>query len=50
MLDRIYLALLPVAMQVQGWTLGDVPISTGDKRVELAIAWARIAYKKRPAP
>lgn len=35
-LDRAYLALLPAAMQVQGWTLDGEKVTTGKQRVHLA--------------
>ena len=48
LLDEYYLALLPVAMTVEGWSIGDKKINTGDDRCELASRWAKHALKHRP--
>lgn len=45
--DRAFLALLPVAMQVDGWTMGGKPVTTSEDRVTLAVQWARRATKAR---
>jgi hypothetical protein len=41
--QRAFLAVLPTAMTVQGWTLGQKKISTGEDRMRLAAAWADTA-------
>lgn len=47
MLDRIYLALLPVAMTVT-WEREGKPIVRSPDRVALAAELAEMAFKKRP--
>lgn len=49
-LDRAYLALLPVAMEAQGWTISDKPVQTTVERITLAVRWARTALRQRPSP
>ena len=49
-LDRAYLALLPVAMQVDNWSFRGEAVTTGEQRTSLAVAWAREALRKRPLP
>ena len=48
LLDRIYIALLPAAMQIQGWARGSVQINSMDDRIELAREWAEKAMDRRP--
>lgn len=48
MLDRIYLTMLPVAMEAQGWLIGGQPVKTTEERVRLAGLWAETALKRRP--
>ncbi|HLP99165.1 MAG TPA: hypothetical protein VK149_12055 [Sideroxyarcus sp.] len=47
-LDRAFLSILPAAMNAQGWTFGDTPISSTQDRVKLARRWAEEALKQRP--
>ena len=47
-MDRAFLAILPVAMNVQGWTFRDRPINSTEDRVLLAAKWAEEAAKQRP--
>lgn len=47
--ERAFLAVLPLAMEVQGWRMGDKPISQGNDRVELAAVWADHAVRTRRA-
>lgn len=47
-LDRAFLAILPAAMNAQGWSFGDKPITSMEDRVKLAASWAESALKKRP--
>lgn len=49
-LDRAYLALLPAAMQVQGWKINDTLVTKTSQRIELAKRWACEALKQRPLP
>ena len=39
-LDRAFLAILPAALNAQGWTFGNKPISSTADRVKLAKLWA----------
>ena len=48
LLDRIYIAMLPAAMQVQGWKRGDKPITDMNDRITLAREWAEKAMERRP--
>ncbi len=48
MADRIYLALLPVAMTVEGWKIGHDLVSNGEQRTRLAALWTQHAMKNRP--
>lgn len=41
--NRCYLALLPAAMQVAGWTLGDKPVNSTADRLRLAVSWTNQA-------
>ncbi|WP_152563255.1 hypothetical protein [Caballeronia zhejiangensis] len=45
--DRAYLAVLPFAMQCQGWKIGEKPITSGDDRAYLAGRWADAAVRER---
>ena len=47
-LDRAFIAILPAAMNAQGWKFGDAPITSTDDRVKLAASWAREALRQRP--
>lgn len=47
-LDRAFLTILPSAMNAQGWTFGDKPITSTEDRVNLAARWAEHALKRRP--
>lgn len=47
-LDKAFLSVLPVAMQVQGWKFGDQPIASSDDRIKLAAIWAKNALHQRP--
>lgn len=47
-LDRAFLAILPAAMNAQGWKFGDKPITNTEDRIKLAASWAREALSKRP--
>ena len=47
-LDRAFLAILPAAMNTQGWKFGDQPITSTKDRVNLAARWAEQALKQRP--
>jgi hypothetical protein len=45
-----FLAVLPFAMQAQGWTVDEKIISTGNDRIDLAAQWAdaaAVAHAKR---
>jgi len=54
-IDRIvwedsFLALLPFAMECQGWKLNERSIHTGEDRIDLAARWAdraAVAHAKR---
>lgn len=41
--NRCYIALLPAAMQVDGWRIGDKLVSSTAERVDLARLWANEA-------
>lgn len=43
--NQIYLTMLPTAMEVQGWTIGGVAVTTTGQRVELARRWTVEAAK-----
>lgn len=43
--NRCYIALLPTAMQVNGWRIGDKPVSSTAERVDLARRWTDEATK-----
>lgn len=45
--ERVYLALLPAAMAVDGWKMNGEPVTTTVKRIELAIAWTKKAAQRR---
>lgn len=47
-LDRAFLAILPAAMNAQGWTSGGKPITSTEDRIKLAASWAREALFQRP--
>ena len=48
MWKQVYLSLLPAAMQVQGWRIGDEKVTSGPQRVRLARLWADEAVKNMP--
>lgn len=48
LLDRIYLTMLPVAMEAENWIVDGKPVKVYEDRVRLAGAWSEIALKKRP--
>lgn len=41
--NEVYLRVLPVALQMQGWTLNGESVSTSEQRIELARRWANKA-------
>ena len=43
--NQAYLALLPAAMQVSDWVIGEEKITSGEQRVRLAKLWADKAVK-----
>ena len=47
-LDRVFIELLPVAIQAQGWTSGGNPVTTSVDRVRLARNWTIEALSQRP--
>lgn len=47
-LDRVFLQILPVAMEAQGWTSGGKPIVSTVERVRLARSFAIEALSQRP--
>lgn len=47
-LDRVFLELLPVALNAQGWESGGKPVRTGAEKVRLARDWAIEALSQRP--
>lgn len=47
-LDRAFFAILPAAMNAQGWKFGDKPITSTKDRVTLAAHWAEEALRQRP--
>ena len=44
--NAAFLALLPTAMLVDGWQLGDKKVVDGEQRVALAAAWADHAVRR----
>ncbi|MBN9462267.1 MAG: hypothetical protein J0H00_13725 [Burkholderiales bacterium] len=42
--DRVFLAVLPVAMAAEGWTIGDSPVHSGEDRIRLAELLADRAF------
>lgn len=44
--NQIFLIMLPIAMQAQGWTINDKAVHSGDDRTELARIWTDRAIKK----
>ena len=47
-LDRVFLELLPVALNAQGWESGGKPVRTGAEKVRLARDWSMEALSQRP--
>lgn len=47
-LDRVFIELLPVALEAQGWTSGGKPVTTSVDRVRLARSWSIEALSQRP--
>lgn len=47
-LDRVFIELLPFALQAEGWTSGGKPVTTSVDRVNLARNWTIEALSKRP--
>ena len=45
--EKVFLTMLPVAMQVQGWTIGEEKITNSDQRINLAVIWTKKAVKQR---
>lgn len=45
--ERLFLAFLPAAMQVQNWTIGSEKITSGEQRINLAVVWTKSAMKRR---
>lgn len=43
--NRVYTALLPVAMTCSGWSMNGQPVHSTESRVRLAKAWADEAVK-----
>ncbi len=43
---QAYIAMLPTAMLVQGWSMGDEVAQTGAQRIELATHWATEALEQ----
>lgn len=41
--ERIFISILPAAMQVQGWSFGEEKINTTEQRVRLAVVWTKKA-------
>lgn len=49
--NRCYIALLPAAMQVNGWRIGNKVVNSTSERVDLARRWAYEAVNNmRTAP
>lgn len=46
-LDKAYLAVLPTCMDVQGWKVGDKPVTDAKERVHLAVLFANEALRQR---
>lgn len=46
-MDRALIAVLPAAMQVEGWRFGDKTIRSTEDRVKLAMQWAEEATRAR---
>lgn len=46
--DEIYLRLIPIAIEAQGWSLGGKPVASGEQRIDLAASWTRLAMLRRP--
>lgn len=44
--NACYLALLPTAMTVHGWTMGQTSVHTAEQRIDLAKIWADLAVRK----
>ena len=47
-LDRVFLAVIPIALESQGWTSGGKPVNTSEERIRLARNWAVESLKQRP--
>ena len=47
-LDRVFLQILPVAMECQGWTSDGKPVTSRVERVKLARSFAMEALSQRP--
>lgn len=47
-LDRVFIAVLPAAMNAQGWKFGDKPITSTEDKIRLARIWAEKALEQRP--
>lgn len=43
---RAYLAMLPHAMAVEGWKIGEEPVRSSVQRAELAARWADAALSR----
>lgn len=46
-LDKAFLAALPACMEIQGWSINDVPVKSKEDRVKLAWRFAQEALKQR---
>jgi hypothetical protein len=47
--ERAFIAVLPTAMEAQGWKIGERKISSGDDRNRLAAFWADAAVLEHRA-
>ena len=46
-LDRVFIAVLPTAMRVEGWTIGSEKVIDSNQRIKLARIWAKKAADER---
>lgn len=43
--NQIYMSLLPIAMQVRGWSMDGTAVTNSDMRVELCRRWTNAAVR-----
>jgi hypothetical protein len=46
-LDKVFIALLPLAMSAENWAIGDKPVKVTADRMRLAKLWAEEALRQR---